>query len=165
MTDFLGVLAISGVLATASVASPAMAQTEGGARDATQVAGSQTESPAPPASAPIAPEDVKQAVAQIRASWRNYEKCDRMRLCNDYFESFGVGLTFNDGTLVPFSHLQRLTASQHDCIVKAHDALDHGDKALAVQWVMASQMQEPLDRNWLGDHPDAVIEALRQCCG
>ena len=60
---------------------------------------------------------------------------------------------------------QRLTASQHDCIVNARDALDRGDKALAVQWVMASQMQEPLDRNWLGDHPDAVIEALRQCCG
>ncbi len=40
------------------------------------------------------------------------------------------------------------------------NALGHGNPGLAVQWVMASEMQEPLDRNWIGDHPDAVVEAL-----
>jgi hypothetical protein len=137
MRDSLRVLAILGVLAIAGPAS----------------------------SAPIPDDDLKKALSEIRSSWRDYEKCARSKMCSTYFESFGVGLTFNDGTLVSFAHVQRLTASRHDCIVNARDALDRGDLGMAVQWVMASQMQEPLDRNWLGDHPDAVIEALRRCCG
>jgi hypothetical protein len=35
---------------------------------------------------------------------------------------------------------------------------------MAVQWVMAAQMQDLPVRNWLGEHPDAVLEALRACC-
>jgi hypothetical protein len=109
----------------------------------------------------IPADDLKKAASEIRGSWHDYDKCTRSKVCMSYFESFGVGITFGDGEIVPFAHVQRLTASRHDCIVNARDALDHGDRGMAVQWVMASQMLEPLDRNWLGDHPDAVLEALR----
>jgi len=120
--------------------------------------------PAPGAATAVAipADDLKKAGSEIRASWHDYDKCTRSKVCSSYFESFGVGLTFGDGEIVPFAHVQRLTASRHDCIVNARDALDHGNRGMAVQWVMASQMLEPLDRNWLGDHPDAVLEALRQ---
>ena len=165
MKDFLQVLAISGVLAVAGPLSPAIAGDNAiaqaqSAPSATQIAG-----PTPAtSSAPVPNADLKKALSTIRSAWRDYEKCDRSKVCSAYFESFGVGLSFNDGTIVSFAHVQRLTASKHDCIVNARDALDRGDRAMAVQWVMASQMLEPLDRNWVGDHPDAVVEALRRCC-
>jgi hypothetical protein len=166
MKDSLHVLAISGALAVAGALSPAIAGDNaiaqaGSAPSAAQLAGL---TPAA-SSAPIPDADLKKALSDIRSAWRDYQKCDRSKVCSAYFESFGVGLSFNDGTIVSFAHVQRLTASKHDCIVNAHEALDRGDRAMAVQWVMASQMLEPLDRNWVGDHPDAVIEALRRCCG
>ena len=110
----------------------------------------------------IPDEDFKKAASEIRRAWHDYDKCTHSKVCSSYFESFGVGITFGDGEIVPFAHVQRLTASRHDCIVNARDALDRGDRSMAVQWVMASRMLEPLDRNWLGDHPDAVLEALRR---
>jgi hypothetical protein len=179
MRESLRVLAISGALAVVAALSPATAQTESPAQDGstTPVENSaQPASPAPATSAPsqvLAPatnasttvvipaDDLKQAESEIRASWHDYEKCAHSKICAAYFESFGVGITFGDGEIVPFAHLQRLTTSRHDCIQNARDALNRGDRGLAVQWVMASQMLEPLDRNWLGDHPDAVLEALR----
>jgi hypothetical protein len=173
MRDSLRVLAISGALALAAALSPAIAQTAGPApidnsspaADPAQTAGpAQPDSAAQPASAqtttPVPDEDLKKALSEIRSSWRDFEKCSG-RVCNDYFDSFGVGITFNDGTLAPFAHVQRLKTSRHDCIMNARDALDRGDRSMAVQWVMASQMREPLERNWLGDHPDAVLAALR----
>ncbi len=166
MRDSLRVLAISGVLAVAGALSPAIAGDKAMAQAQSAPSTAQLAGPTPSASsAPVPDADLKKALAEIRAAWRNYEKCDRSKVCSAYFESFGVGLSFNDGTIVSFAHVQRLTASKHDCIVNAHDALDRGDRAMAVQWVMASQMLEPLDRNWVGDHLDAVIEALRRCCG
>ena len=181
MRDSLRVLAISGALAVAAALSPAIGQTEAPAptnsaspaADSAQTANpaqaadsAPTGSAAPPVSSesstPIPADDLRKALSEIRSSWREFEKCSRSKVCSDYFESFGVGITFNDGTLVPFAHVQRLKASRHDCIVNARDALDRGDRAMAVQWVMASRMLEPLDRNWLGDHPDAVLEALRR---
>lgn len=160
------VLAIAGILAVAGAWSPATAGDNASAQAQSPPSGAVLAGPTDSASrAPVRDADLKQAITEIRASWRDYEKCARTKLCSAYFDSFGVGLTFNDGTLVSFAHVQRLTASRHDCIVNAHDALEHGDLGMAVQWVMAAQMQEPLDRNWLGDHPDAVIEALRRCCG
>jgi hypothetical protein len=180
MRDSLQVLAISGALALAAALSPAIAQTAAPAPtdSAPQAAApAQTADPAqavnsaptagaaPPASAGsstlIPGDDLRKALSKIRSSWHDYEKCSRSKVCDDYFESFGVGITFSDGTLAPFAHVQRLKASRHDCIVNAREALDRGDRSMAVQWVMASQMLEPLDRNWLGDHPDAVLEALR----
>jgi hypothetical protein len=143
MRDSLRVLAISGALALAAALSPAIAQTDSA----------------------IPAADLKKAMSEVRQSWHDYEQCSRPKVCSEYFDSFGVGLTFNDGTLVSFAHVQRLTASRHQCILNARDALEHGDRALAVQWVMAAQMLEPLDRNWISDHPDAVVEALRRWRG
>ena len=166
MRDSLRVLAISAVLAVAGALSPAIAGDNAIAQAQSAPSAAQIAGPTPAASsAPIPDADVKKALSAIRSAWRDYEKCDRSKVCSAYFESFGVGLSFNDGTIVSFAHVQRLRASKHDCIVNAHDALDRGDRAMAVQWVMASQMLEPLDRNWMGDHPDVVIEALRRCCG
>jgi hypothetical protein len=179
MRESLRVLAISGVLAVATALSPAIAQTESPAQDGSTAAAensAQSASPAPATSAPsqvLAPatgastpvvvpaDDLKQAESLIRASWHDYEKCEHSKICSAYFESFGVGITFGDGEIIPFAHLQRLTTSRHDCIQNARDAAARGNRGLAVQWVMASQMMVPLDRNWLGDHPDAVLEALR----
>jgi hypothetical protein len=81
--------------------------------------------------------------------------------CAAWFSSFGTALTFNDGTLAPLAHEQRLSLSGHDCIQRARAALHEGNRALAVQWVMAAHLNEPLIRNWLADHPDAVLEGLR----
>jgi hypothetical protein len=165
MRDSLRVLAISGALAVAAALSPAIAQTTETANPAQPANPAQSGVVVPPASGqsstPVPDEDLKKALSEIRASWRDYEKCRGSGVCNDYFESFGVGITFNDGTLAPFAHVQRLKTSRHDCIVNAREALDRGDRSMAVQWVMASQMREPLERNWLGDHPDAVLVALR----
>ena len=186
MRDSLRGLAISGALAVAAALSPVIAQTESLTQDAVAAQATSPTQPASPAQATapakaaspaqptsLAPatgastavsvpdEDLKKAASEIRGSWRDYDKCTRSKVCSSYFESFGVGITFGDGEIVPFAHVQRLTASRHDCIMNARDALDRGDRGMAVQWVMASQMLEPLDRNWLGDHPDAVLEALR----
>jgi len=165
MRDLHG-LAVSGVLVVAGALAPAIAGDNAMAQAQSAPSTAQLAGPAPAASsAPIPDADLKKAHSAIRAASHDYEKCARSQVCSAYFESFGVGLSFNDGTIVPFAHVQRLTASKHDCIVNAREALDRGDRAMAVQWVMASQMLEPLDRNWVGDHPDAVIEALRRCCG
>jgi hypothetical protein len=75
-----------------------------------------------------------------------------------------VALTFNDGSIVPFAHEQRLKASAHDCIVNARAALERGDRGLAVQWVMASYLRNDAFRSWIGDHPDTVVAALQRCC-
>jgi hypothetical protein len=108
--------------------------------------------------------DVKKALAEIKVSFRDYGPCVRASQCAVYFDSFGVGLTFGDGSIAPFAHTQRLNASAHDCIVNARASLAHGDKPMAVQWVMAARLDDPGMRNWLGDHPEAVLEALRHCC-
>lgn len=108
--------------------------------------------------------EVKKALTEIRNSWRDFNTCDRSDVCSAYFDTFGVALTFADGSIAPFSHLRRRTLSAHDCIVNARAALEQKDRGLAVQWVMASQAVHPQLRAWMGDRPDAVIEALNHCC-
>jgi hypothetical protein len=118
-----------------------------------------------PALAPVSNADIRKAISQIRNASRSYAPCERVSRCSASFDSFGVALTFNDGTMAPFAHEQRLRQSGHDCIQNARGALQRGDRALAVQWVMAAHTDDPLTRNWLGDHPDAVLEALRRYGG
>jgi hypothetical protein len=108
--------------------------------------------------------DIKTVLRAIKDAWRDYAPCEPHKTCDVYFESYGVALTFNDGTIVPFAHVQRLAASGRDCIVNARAALDRGDRGLAVQWVMASYPHDDAFRAWLGDHPDTVVAALQRCC-
>ena len=104
--------------------------------------------------------DMKKAFSILRRSTRDYAPCTHSKSCLAYFDSFGVGFTFADGTLAAFVHEQRLQISGHDCVLKARNALSGGDRSMAVQWMMAAQL-DILNRNWIGDHPDAIVEALR----
>lgn len=152
MRASLCALAIAGVLTITAAPCPVMAQSGAAAIN-------------DGSSAAVVPDgDVKKALAEIRSSWRNLNGCDRQNLCGVYFDTFGVALTFNDGTITPFAHLRRHTLSPHDCIINAREALDKGDRGLAVQWVMAAKAEDARLRSWMSDHPDAVVAALHQCC-
>ena len=135
------------------------------------VAHSQTPAPEPAAPAASPPQiaapaeaDVAVAIRYIRQAWYDFTHCRQTPACNTYFESFGVAISYGDGSLAPFSHVQRLTATSHDCIKTAKNLQEQGDKNLAVQWVMASRIENTRVRDWLGTHPDAVLEALHHCC-
>src|SRR5690242_18681249 len=78
--------------------------------------------------------DIKTILIDLKSAWRDYAPCEIHRICDAYFESYGVALTFNDGTIIPFAHVQRLMASAHECLVNARAALERGDRGLAVQW-------------------------------
>jgi hypothetical protein len=114
------------------------------------------------APAPVPKADVRKAAAQIRRAWSSTALCWDTVRCAAWFSSFGTALTFNDGTLVSLAHEQRLSLSGRECIQHARAALREGNRGLAVQWVMASHLDDPLIRNWLADHPDAVLEGLRR---
>jgi hypothetical protein len=160
MRSLLQALAVSGALIVAAGVVPAVGWS------APPDDASATAAAPASAAAPIPSADIKKAIYQIRKGLRSYAPCDdRTPHCSGNFESFGVALTFSDGTMVPFAHEQRIKQSGHVCIVNARDALARGDRALAVQWVMAAHMDDPLTRNWLGDHPDAVLEGLRRFGG
>jgi hypothetical protein len=116
-----------------------------------------------PSITPVSPDEYKKALKSVRKTWANFNVCDHAA-CNIYFDTFGVALSFNDGTIAPLVHERRHLASGHDCITNARQALEHGDKGLAVQWVMAGEIEDLQLRAWMGDHPDAVIEALQHCC-
>jgi hypothetical protein len=102
--------------------------------------------------------DKKKALSILRRSTRDYEACKRS--CFAYFDSFGVAFNFADGTIAAYAHEQRGKISGHDCVVNARSALARGDRSLAAQWMMAAQ-SDILNRNWIADHPDAMLEALR----
>jgi len=114
------------------------------------------------APAPVPKADVKKAAAQILRAWNNTALCWDTVRCAAWFSSFGTALTFNDGTMVPLAHEHRLSLSGRECIQHARAALHEGNRGLAVQWVMASHLEDPLIRNWLADHPDAVLEGLQR---
>jgi hypothetical protein len=120
--------------------------------------------PTPPPASAADPADVAKATTYIRDAWKDFTNCRRPSACNAYFESFGVALSFGDGRISPFAHTQRLTATSRDCIKTARTFLEQGDRSLAVQWVMASRIENVRVRDWFGSHPDAVLEALHHCC-
>jgi hypothetical protein len=132
-----------------------------------------SQTPDPPAAYPAAAQpqvtapaeaDVNLAIGHVKEAWNDFTHCRRPSACNTYFESFGVAIAFGDGSIAPFAHVQRLTATSRDCIKAAKAWLDQGERSLAVQWVMASRIENTGVRDWLGSHPDAVLEALRHCC-
>jgi hypothetical protein len=108
--------------------------------------------------------ELNTATTAVNNAWNDFNGCRRPSACKAYFESFGVAISFGDGSIVPFSHVQRLTATSRDCIKNAKSYLEQGNRSMAVQWVMASRIEDVGLRGWLGNHPDAVLEALRRCC-
>jgi hypothetical protein len=86
----------------------------------------------------------------------------RTLLCATYIDH--VGISFKDGDFGVSAKVQRLTTSAHDCIRNAKQELQKGNRGLAVEWVMATQLHNRTAKNWLKDHPDAVVLALRRCC-
>ena len=108
--------------------------------------------------------DLATATNTIRQAWNDFTGCRRPSACKAYFESFGVALSFSDGTIAPFAHTQRLSATSRDCIKKARAFLEQGNRSMAVQWAMASRIDNISERDWLGSHPEAVLEALKRCC-
>ena len=73
-----------------------------------------------------------------------------------------VAIPFAGGSIVPFSHVQRLSATSRECVKKAKALEEEGNGSLAVQWAMAARIENRTIRDWLGSHPDAVLAALRQ---
>lgn len=110
------------------------------------------------------PEDVHNALVNEQWAWNDHGPCTRFLLCATYFDSFGVNITFSDGSIVPFAHVQRLTTSAHDCVQNAKNALAQSppNRGLAVEWVMASQIHNKPLMEWMRTHPDAVVAALAQ---
>ena len=106
--------------------------------------------------------DVAQATAYLKSAANDFTNCRRPSACNTYFDTFGVAIPFADGSIVPFSHVQRLSLTSRECIRKAKSLQEEGDRSLAVQWAMAARIENRTIRDWLGSHPDAVLEALRQ---
>lgn len=111
--------------------------------------------------------DINRAYNDVKWAWDDHGPCTKVVLCATYFDHFGVNITFSDGSVVPFAHVQRLTTSAHDCIQNAKDALfkatpqkNPANRGLAVEWVMASQIHNRSEMEWLRTHPDAVIAAV-----
>jgi hypothetical protein len=84
-----------------------------------------SQTPDPPAADPAAAQlqvtapaeaDVNLAIGHVKQAWNDFTHCRRPSACNTYFESFGVAIAFGDGSIAPFAHVQRLTATSRDCI-------------------------------------------------
>lgn len=103
-------------------------------------------------------DDVDTAWVNISWAWNDDGPCTNFLLCWTYIDS--VGIKFSDGTIGPFANIYRDGKSAHSCIASALDALKSGDRGLAVEWVMASQIHNRPVFDWLKNHPDAVIDAL-----
>ncbi|HEY2401148.1 MAG TPA: hypothetical protein VGI23_12395 [Steroidobacteraceae bacterium] len=118
--------------------------------------------PANAAQANVEKADVAQAATYLKTAAADFTNCRRASACKTYFDSFGVAIPFADGSIVPFSHVQRLSATSRECVKKAKALEEEGNRSLAVQWAMAARIENRTIRDWLGSHPDAVLEALRQ---
>jgi len=122
--------------------------------------------PPAPADAPpaVAAKELATATSILRDAWKDFTQCRRPSACNAYFETFGVAISFADGSIAPFARAARLKATSHDCVKNARVYLEQGNRSLAVQWAMAARIEDLSARDWLGNHPEAVLAALRNCC-
>jgi len=102
--------------------------------------------------------DDDEALKHVVWAWNDSGPCKRTALCATYINH--VGISFKDGDLGIAVKIQRLTTSAHDCIANAKEAKRKGNRALAVEWVMASQIHNEPVKRWLRDHGDAVLAAL-----
>jgi hypothetical protein len=157
MKRFAGMLAIA-------LAAAAQSQTPSPVEPAAQTSAQEPSSSAAPQAGGDAASaaDVVQAASYVKAAAGDFTNCRRPSACYAYFDSFGVAIPFADGSIVPFAHVQRLSATSRDCIRKAKALAEEGNHSLAVQWAMAARIENRPIRDWLGNHPDAVLAALRQ---
>lgn len=153
MRAFLRALAAAGALMVAAGVAPAAAEQSQAPADVS--------APATNTPPPVSKADLRKASSRIHRAYRKDVPCRDVTRCAIYFETFGAALTFSDGTIAPFAHEHRLERSDRGCIQEARAALARDDRAMAVQWTMAAYIDDPLTRNWLADHPDAVVEGLR----
>lgn len=103
-------------------------------------------------------DDVNHALLHVQWAANDRGSCKRALKCLTHFNS--VGVTFKDGSFGPFAKVWRGMRSGRSCIENALAALKRGQRGLAVEWVMASQVHNDPVRRWLHEHPDAVIGAL-----
>lgn len=103
---------------------------------------------------------VEHAYSHILWAWNDHGPCTRFWICLTYVNS--VGIRWENGEVTPTFAVWRGARSAHECIQNAKDALSAGNPGLAVEWVMASQVHNPPVKQWLHDHPDAVVAALQR---
>ena len=102
-------------------------------------------------------------------AWGNTGPCTQELLCKTYVGNFFIVFK---GSVWPFKDMiLRWFNSAHDCIQNAINALKGSpghkaddvqipDRALAVAWVMASQIHNKSYYEWLRTHGDAVVNVL-----
>ncbi len=115
------------------------------------------------ASMSIAQDDVEYAWTGIWWAWNDHGPCTQEWLCKTHIGNFQI--KFGDGYLPGQPQLvHRWFNSAHDCIKHAKDAVSSNpvDRGLAVTWVMASQIHNKAYYEWLRNHGDAVLEALKR---
>ena len=130
---------------------------------ATPAAASTTpQSTALPPAAEVPRADLAQATTYLKSAIADFTTCRRPSACNAYFDTFGIAISFADGSISPFLHVQRLMTTSRECVKKAKSLEEEGNRSMAVQWAMAAKVENRTVRDWLGNHPDAVLAALRQ---
>lgn len=107
--------------------------------------------------------EVDNALVHVRWAWADNEPCSNATVCTQPIGRKHFG--WDDGTVEIGPVIQRWTASPHDAIQKAEDALKDKHRALAVEWVMASQAHNAAVEDWVRTHPGAVLQALQHLQG
>lgn len=109
--------------------------------------------------------DVQFAYVNELWAWNDHSNCKRIALCFTYIGNFEI--TFSNGKVGFNKIVQRVTTSAHDCIQNAKNALlgqdndgKNPDRALAVAWIMASQIHNKAVYEWYRTHGDATLKAL-----
>ena len=103
--------------------------------------------------------DVDNALVLMRWGWAENAACSNETTCTKTIER--LHFRWADGTQEIGPIIQRWTASPHDCIQNARNALKDKHRALAVEWVMASQAHNAPAEQWIRNHPGAVLDALQ----
>jgi hypothetical protein len=103
--------------------------------------------------------DVDNALLLMRWAWAESASCSSVTVCAKPISR--LHFRWDDGTEEVGPIIQRWTASPHDCIQNAGKALKDKHRALAVEWVMASEAHNTPAQQWIRLHPGAVLDALQ----
>jgi len=106
--------------------------------------------------------DGDRAYKDVSWAWGDSGPCTKLTLCLSYFSDWEIKVNLGSGSISVMPRVQRITTSAHECIQNAKNALAAGDRVLAVSWVVATQLQNRPEMEWLATHGQAVITALDQ---